>query len=50
VALELKETEPPTHTLLLAGLAVIADGVFTVTVALPEAVPVQLASKIELTA
>ena len=36
VAVEVKETELPTHTALLVGLAVTAGPALTVTVALPE--------------
>ncbi len=48
VALDVKETELPLHTALLAGLDVTEGVVFTVIVALPEAVPVQFASEIEV--
>ena len=43
------DTELPAHTVLLVGLAVTNGAALTVTVALPEGIPVQLTSETVLT-
>ncbi len=49
LAAALNETDLPAHTAWLAGFKVTTGRLLTVIVALPEAVPVQLASDTDVT-